>query len=284
MFFVDGDPQGLLTAEVFGWTGHVIRIPRLRLKAGLDLPEAAHTGVYILLGDADDARAYIGEAESVSARIRSHDAQRDWWQTALLVTTSSDALHKAHVKFLESRMVEEAKKAGTFQLDNANIPPRSSLNPAAISNMESFLDTVRMVLPALGISIFESGRVFREKKTTDIQPDDVIFELSTPKHGVTGRARPEGSEFVVLEGSKGRSQWSGVPTGNYPELHAKLLQKGILVVRDGYAEFVEDYAFNSPTAAAVVLNGRSTNGRTAWKLPDGRSFADWEQDQLTGQS
>ena len=29
LFFVDGDPEGVLTAQVFGWTGHVLSAPRL---------------------------------------------------------------------------------------------------------------------------------------------------------------------------------------------------------------------------------------------------------------
>lgn len=198
-----------MTAEVFGWTGHVIRIPRLRLKAGLDLPEAAHTGVYVLFGDPDEARAYIGEAESVSARIKSHDTQKDWWQTALLVTTSSDALHKAHVKYLESRMVEEAKKAGVYQLDNANVPPRSSLNPAAISNMEAFLDTDRMVLPALGLPIFQRGRV--SKKEPDAAPTraKATFELSTPKQRHRGACADGWFGFHCLGRFKGAKPLGG---------------------------------------------------------------------------
>lgn len=45
LFFVDGNPEGMLTAEVFNWTSHVLRIPRtrlpdgLRLRAALQLPE-----------------------------------------------------------------------------------------------------------------------------------------------------------------------------------------------------------------------------------------------------
>lgn len=31
LFFVDGRPEGMLTAEVFHWTGHVLRFPRIQL-------------------------------------------------------------------------------------------------------------------------------------------------------------------------------------------------------------------------------------------------------------
>ena len=31
LFFIDGRPDGMLTAEVFGWTGHLLVTPRTRL-------------------------------------------------------------------------------------------------------------------------------------------------------------------------------------------------------------------------------------------------------------
>jgi len=75
LFFIDGQPEGMLTAEVFGWTGHVLVTPRTRLSAALKRKESAYTGVYILLGEQDEKPlAYIGEGENIANRIKSHDA------------------------------------------------------------------------------------------------------------------------------------------------------------------------------------------------------------------
>jgi len=67
----------------------------------------------------------------------------------------------------------------------------------------------------------------------------------------------------------------------YGRHHKQLVENGILAL-DGYTTvFQTDYAFSSLSAAASILNGRETNGRTAWKLKsDGRTFAQWEADQL----
>jgi len=68
LYFVDGRPDGMLTAEVFGWTGHVLKFPRLQIKEALQRPEVANTGIYILLDSVDGTdTAYIGESESVRA-------------------------------------------------------------------------------------------------------------------------------------------------------------------------------------------------------------------------
>jgi len=53
LYFIDGKPDGMLTAEVFNWTGHVLKIPRTRIAEALRRDESEYTGVYILLGDAE---------------------------------------------------------------------------------------------------------------------------------------------------------------------------------------------------------------------------------------
>lgn len=35
LFFIDGKPDGMLTAEVFNWTGHVLMSPRTQISEAL---------------------------------------------------------------------------------------------------------------------------------------------------------------------------------------------------------------------------------------------------------
>ena len=84
-----------------------------------------HWSLYILLGETDERKtsAYIGESGDIGERIRTHDAKLDWWTSAILVTSAANNLHKAHVKYLEARLVEEARKANQFLLENGNTTP-----------------------------------------------------------------------------------------------------------------------------------------------------------------
>lgn len=285
LFFVDGRPDGMLTAEVFNWTGHVLRLPRTQLSEGLKRPEATQTGVYILMGQDDDGPiAYIGETECMSERLKTHAQKLDWWDEAVLVTAAGDPLHKAHVKYLESRLVELAKDAGRMRLANANIPPRASLNEAAISNMESFLDTLGMVLPAIRVDFLQT----RSRPSTAIvtSPKDAprsdSYEFSLPKHGIRATAVMSDGEVIVQKGSSARAEWIGDRRHNthYWQLHDRLITNGTIVAEGNHGVFTENYAFSSPSAAAAIVAGRSANGRTSWKLPDGRTYADWEAEQL----
>ncbi|SPF80730.1 GIY-YIG nuclease family protein [Pseudoprimorskyibacter insulae] len=288
LYFVDGRPEGMLTAEVFNWTGHVLRIPRLTLSDGLSRAEARQTGVYILIGENHDGPlAYIGEAEDMATRLRQHAKEKPWWDQAVLITTAGDALHKAHVKYLESRLVETALDAAAMRIENGNTPPRSSLNEAATANMESFLDTLHMVLPAIRVDLFQSGKRTADKSSSDALPEkDIqridrseVFECSVQKLGITARAKREGEHFVVLERSFAVTAWRSSPDHHYKKLHQHLLSTGILATATDHCEFTQDYAFKSPSAAAAVVKGQA--GKPSdWKLPDGRTYAEWEEDEL----
>ncbi len=70
MFFVDGDPEGMLTATIpFQWTGHVLVTGRTQLKDALKRDEASRPGVYLLLGETEDGPLlYIGESDDIGKR------------------------------------------------------------------------------------------------------------------------------------------------------------------------------------------------------------------------
>lgn len=75
--------------------------------------------------------------------------------------------------------------------------------------------------------------------------------------------------FVVMKGSHiAPDITDGLQTG-YLILRNQLIADGTIV--DG--TFKEDYTFTSVSAAAVVILGRSANGRTEWTKLDGRTFA-----------
>ena len=163
LYFIDGKPDGMLTAEVFNWTGHVLMAPRTQLKTALTREEVGRTGVYILLGERQGAEqegetlVYIGRAEDISRRIRFQDIQMDWWETAVFVTSANNNLNAAHVTYLEARLIEEARAIG-LSLYNDRNPARPSLSEADQANMEVFLDYLLMTLPALRIDMFPDSR------------------------------------------------------------------------------------------------------------------------------
>ena len=285
LFLVDGRPDGLVSAEIFGWTGHVLQVPRGRLKQALGRSESSHTGCYILLGEDENGPAYIGESDSLGKRLLQHAGQKDWWESAVLITTTANNLHKAHVKYLESRLVELSRAAKQKRLENGNTPPRPTLSEADRANMEAFLDMLQVVLPALRVDILINPKL--AKTTPDAQDSDAAlprFALTNKKNAIDAKAVLDGSAMVVAEGSTARAEWVGAPQHNigYQNLRTKLLQDGVLAKEAGHVRFTDGYAFSSPSAAAAVILGRAANGRTEWKHEDtGQTLKEWEEKQLS---
>ncbi len=284
LYFVDGKPDGMLTAEVFNWTGHILMTPRTQLKAALQRQEASYTGVYILLGEIDSLPTlYIGEAEDISERIRNHDSKKDWWDTAIFVTSSANNLHKAHVKYLEARLVETARQIGRIKLDNGNSPQRSSLPEAAATNMEAFLDYLLMVLPAIRVDVFLDKTRSEEKYLSREEVSAPIFTTVSKKLGLSATASLENGDFIVQKGSIARDKWIGdiSAKSSYSKLFKELIETGILIEINGKNQFATNYSFSSTSAAGAIIYGRSTNGPQTWKLEDGRTYQQWEDDQLS---
>lgn len=287
LYFIEGKPDGMLTAEVFNWTGHVLFTPRTQISQALKRKEAGYTGIYLLLGEKDgEPLAYVGEGEDISERIRNHDGRKDWWTQAALVTTGANNLNKAHVKYLESRLIEEAYSVGRIPLENGNKPTRPGLSEAAQANMEGFLEYLFIVLPAIGIDMF----VRRTRPSSDGSDTvgqsgegEVIFETALKKYGLKATAKLLDGEFVVQAGSLARKAWAGKGHNQgYARLFDELVRSGVLVDQGDCRRFVQSYAFSSPSAAGAIVTGRSCNGQLAWTVKGtGQSYQAWEQANLT---
>jgi hypothetical protein len=74
IFLADGEPTGILLAEISNWTGKVLVAPRSQLDQLTKREEVRRTGVYLFVGsDPDDpsrALASIGEGDNVRERLR----------------------------------------------------------------------------------------------------------------------------------------------------------------------------------------------------------------------
>jgi len=293
LFLVDGTPNGLLTAEIMNWTGHVLNGPRSKLAELVQRPECARTGVYFLVGpDPEDSlrtRVYIGESDDVAQRLKAHnrpEAQggKDFWERVCLVTSKDQNLTKAHVKHLESRLIHHAVAAGRCVLSNGTEHEYDGLPESDRADMAYFLEQIRIVLPVLGFDFLReltkpSGPMVGD--TAIAVEQSPRFRLDIPKYGITAYAQEVDGEFFVLKGSHARKQWVGV-AGGYQGLFQQLLADGVLA-EDGtdHLTFGDDYAFNSPSAAAAVVSGRSANGRIVWSVDGtGQTYAAWQDQQL----
>ncbi len=292
LFLVDGKPTGLRKATIHGWTGVVLVSSQSTFANLTSRDEVDRTGVYVLTGpDADKqgmTRVYIGSANSVRERIKTSAEEREFWETAIAVTTSDDDLSKGHAEYLEARLIELTAQAGRVTLDNGTQPDtsRRRLPEADVANMEQFLANLRTILPVIGLDMLKPQPRAVTQTTKPVEErtsDGVQFEIRNS--GVDALAVEENGEFIVLEGSNARQNTENVKL-SYIGLKERLIEDGVLEVVDhNLLRFAKPYPFRSPSAAAAIVLDRNANGRVEWRVRGKKqSYDDWQQAQAAMQA
>jgi len=292
LFLVDGKPTGLRKATIHGWTGLLFVSGASAFGDLTAREEVDRTGVYILSGPdpekAGATRVYIGSGNSVAERIKQSALKRDFWETAITVTTSDDDLSKGHAEYLEARLIEVTSQAGRVTLDNGTKPDtsRRRLPEADVANMEQFLANLRIILPVIGLdmlkpqprAVTQTAKPVDERTTGDVQ-----FEIRH-NSGVQATAVEEDGEFIVLEGSEALTG-TGYVQQSYGGLKEKLVADGVLIPHGtDRLRLAKPWSFNSLSAAAAIVLDRNSNGRIEWKVKGSKqTYHDWQQAQAAKQ-
>lgn len=270
LFLPDGDPDGVKIVEKSNWTGKGLVIPRSLFSETRSRPELGHTGVYILFGPDEKSqlpRVYVGEGDPIGPRLDQHAKNKDFWTQAIGFTSKDQNLNKAHIQFLEYKLIELAKIAKRCILDNSNTPQPPSLSEADTAEAEGFLEDVLLCLPVLGYGFFEAAPA----------PTQTTLEFILSAKGITGKGYEATTGFVVRAGSQAvKSETKSIHV-YMSEMRRSLVEQGVFVDRGKYYEITQDYTFNSPSTAAGVLLGRAENGRTAWKTTDGHTLKSMQE-------
>jgi len=276
IFLIDGDPNGRMCCELSNWSGKAYKIPRIKVKDCDDRDDLKSTGVYLLFGKDEEGKdlVYIGEAESILKRLSQHLTQKDFWNETIIFISKDDNLNKAHIKYLENRLHDIAKSANRYKIENYITPTQSSLSESDRAEMEEFIENIKMLVNTLGHKVFDEKREIKSKQKQE------IFSIKSAR-GADGQGEPSSDGFVVLKGSKAAATIVNSMTPSFITLRQRLIDEGVLVDKGEYYEFPEDYIFNSPSMAAVMVMGRNANGLTEWKQKDGKTLKEFETNEKT---
>lgn len=290
LFLPSGDPQGIRVAEITTRIVRVVEVPRSDLGEFLKAPEADQVGVYFLFGE-DEAtgrpKAYIGQTGSLRTRLSQHNANKEFWNRALIALSLTNSLTNTHASFLEWLSIQKAQQTGRYLLENGNAGGRPHTPAPLLADCVEIHETLRVLLATLGYPVFEPvargahearepGGAGRDADVGDEQPNDAcVYTCTGPEADARGLFTNEG--FAVLAGSTGRAEAvaSFQPTG-YFRLREQLVQQGALVPEGPRLRFARDTLFKSPSAAAACVLGRTANGPLEWRDGAGRSL--WENE------
>lgn len=315
LFLIDGVADGMVTAEIMNWTGHVLYAPRSRIVGLIQRSEVKKTGVYILvgkdIGDPNATLVYVGEGDNVASRLTSHDGdeQKDFWEFACVITSKDLNLTKAHVRYLESRLIQLIASEGRARLANKTNPNFDLLPEADKSDMEEFITRIQVLLPVLGLQFVrptpEIDAISKMEFSGESQNQLVIPQndghlratfpqvrpsidgnsspiFSFKVKNIVAKAVEVGGQMIVLAQSRASEATQPSLASNVATLRNELQRSKKLIpsAQKGELEFVVNVPFPSPSAAAQAIAGTSRNGRADWVTEDQKTYANWQESQI----
>lgn len=285
LFVPSGIPEGMRIVEKSNWSGIGFVVPRSQLSEFLARPEAQRPGVYVLLGpdpDGSGELAYIGEADPLGRRLEQHAASRDFWTVAFAFTDKDGHLNKAHGLHLEARLLDLAREARRFKLDNQQQGRSISLSEVDRAEAEGYLRELLLCCPVLGLRVFERPLAppLTASPTATSGPASapVLFQLRGPDAEGRGYESPGG--FTVLEGARARLTFVDSSPDSVVACRRQLAEQGVFSADGQGLILSQSYEFNSPSQAAVMLLARTANGLIEWKDASGLTLREHRQRPL----
>jgi hypothetical protein len=285
VYLADATVSGVRYAELVNWTGQAIACPRKRLAELKNWSEAQKPGIYFLFENRFSGIkpvAYIGESENVYGRLTSHARGKDFWSDVVIFTSKDQNLTKAHIKYLESRLVELSRIAGRYDLENGNTPPQSSLPRADKDAMEEFVQNTRMVLGILGFSILEPlinrDEPGKLNSQSEERKDELNLLLNINGCNASGALTDEG--FVIKSNSEFKEVTSSSLSDKLNGIRTKLIETGVLRLEKGKYISTEDVLVSSSSSAASLIAGNTRSGPQNWKTEYGVTLKQMEDDAI----
>lgn len=295
---LEGTATGLQTVEIDNWIGIVFVASKVELPQLLKQEEIKNAlGIYVLVGEDPNQTGndliYVGQG-NVTNRLVLHnqDPAKDYWDNKTLVITAKDnTLNTAICLYLESRLIDLARKSkSAITLTNQKYPALPSLSATDKTKAENFLKQALTLLPVLKIHYFDQPLVGSSPSSNPAPTTTNNVSRSMPSPlftfvppAWTAEAELVNNKFVVLKGALANpNEVPSIGDSNY-QLRLRLRLNGSLAddPASGKWIFTEDVPFRTPSAAAGVIGGASIAGPTAWKVKGTQqTYRDWLQNQV----
>jgi len=285
IYLADGNVTGIKIGEIVNNTIQAIYCSRFRLSELISFPQTKKPGVYLLLGQDDQSnipKAYIGEAENTYNRLLTHITGKDFWNDVIFFVSKDENLTKSHVKYLESRLVQLAKAANRYKIENSNNSHASSLPLPDRDAMEEFLSHIKILLGVFNHLILEDPPgVTSSSNSTEMlalpEYENKGRNLSVFVSGLRAEAIQTDEGIIVLKGSQAAEKETDALQTGYKAIRNMLINEGTLEFSDNKYVFRDNTLFKSPSAAAAVIVGYNINGLQFWRDFSGKTLSEIEK-------
>lgn len=277
VYMIDGSENGPRTIEIGNWSGKAVYSPRAKLSDLLKREEFDKPGIYILKSDPlnpdFNERVYIGEAEKIGNRLKQHlnNAEKDFKECIVFIS-KDELLTKSHIKYIESRLVSIVQESKNSEIENSTSPTESSISEADISDMEYFIEQIKLILPINGFFCLVPNTITRDNKKKIEEEIINSKKFYINSKGITACMIETSEGYLVTKDSFASKETSKSIMESWLKIRRKLIDSGNLIEENSKYKFISDTLFSSPSAASSIILGRQSSGPLEWKTEDGISF------------
>lgn len=201
LLLYDGNLGGVISIEDSSWNfGELYSAPRASVQDLLNTDACNKYGVYLLLSN---SMVYVGQSSDLARRLTQHTIGKDWWESAVILTTKDDNLTRSDIDYLEYVLIERA-----FAIDKLDCDNKKKGNPPKVDKfrkviLDQYLGEALFLMQLIGITVFSDSKAKTNEKcnntaaptATLINTMDIKTKLSLGK-----RVKAEAVQFVKNHG------------------------------------------------------------------------------------
>ena len=199
LLLYDGNLDGVISIEDSYWNaGELYSAPREPVSDLLETDACKKYGVYLLLSS---DMVYVGQSSDLSKRLNQHIIGKDWWESAVILTTKDDSLNHSDIDYIENILIERAQKAQKLDCENKKRGNPPKVDKFRKVYLGQYLDEALFLMQLIGINVFSDTRTSSrsshssKSKTAIIDTLDPKLKLSLGK-----RVKAEAIKFVKNSG------------------------------------------------------------------------------------
>lgn len=176
LLLYDGSLNGVISIEDSGWnSGELYSAPREAVSDLLKIDACSKFGVYLLLSK---DMVYVGQSSDLAKRLSQHINGKDWWESAVILTTKDDSLTHSDIDYLENILIDKAQKIERLDCDN-----KKKGNPPKVDKfrkvvLEQYLEEALFLMQLIGINVFSDNVKHHNSARAHIDVMNVSDRLS----------------------------------------------------------------------------------------------------------
>lgn len=270
--------RGVKQIEVPPYDLILFDVPRLKItkfvndKRNLFLDKSV---VYILFNKElnDDGRreVYIGKSSNFMNRKSNHLENKEFWTNALIFT--SNYFTESAIVYLENKITDIARRNPSLDVKTISTQASGQVRMQEKQLYDQYAGIITELLKRreywLGNSKTNNNEMPVE---ADFSSSDVFYITKKSAFDEPQPMYISGDKYIIKKGTKISHIVQKSIERPYGPLSRQLEKEGVISRDKG--EFLQDYIFDSPSAAACVIVGGSVSGPKEWKNGDGVSLRD----------